>query len=112
MAIFFHGNHTDENLTIHEGICLVEYRQHAERYAGKKGHIFAIEIEFSGLSVVECEGYNHDENDCPADHESFRKQHAAQGVDVLQYTDEDEYGQPHVCYRLISVAALNAAQQV
>src|SRR5690606_33332727 len=110
MATLYHGNHTDENLTIHEGICLVEYREHAERYAGSKGHVFAIEIDFGGLNVVECDGYDRDENDCPADHESFRQSHAAQGVDVLKYEDEYEYCQPHVCYRLISDAALQAAK--
>lgn len=110
-SILYHGNHTEASLTIHEGICLVEYENHAERYAGKNGHVFAIEIDLDSLNVVECDGYCHDTNDCPADDDAFRAAHAADGVDVLQYTDEDEYGQPHVCYRLISEAALNAAKQ-
>jgi len=102
----FHGAHTD--LAIHEGQCWTEDYEAADRYAQSEGPVAHAEIDLSGLTVEECEGYNHDENDAPADSAEFRAAATARGVDVLVYADCDEQGQEHTCYRIVSDRAVEA----
>ena len=108
MTTFFHGAHT--SYTLHEGQCYTDDIAVALRYCagGRNGRVARVDIDLSGLVVEECEGYDHDENDCPADCEDFRAAAAARGVDVLRYEDEDDTGRRHDCYRLVSPKALAA----
>lgn len=110
MAIaLFHGAHS--KLTIgHEGQCFVDEYDVAERYARSNGSVCGIVLDLDSLVVEECDGYDRDDDDAPADHVDFRAAAAARGVDVLTYDDEDEHGNVHTCYRLVSARAIAAAQ--
>lgn len=101
----YHGSHRGE-LSIHEGLCLTPDLDVAERYAGRLGEVFEVEIDLSALTVVEVPGYDHDTNEAPADDASYRAARAAEGADVLVYEDEDERGREHKCYRLVSERAM------
>lgn len=106
---FYHGSHTG-NFVAHEGICLTTDREVAEHYASSTGKVFSVEIDLSVLTVEDCDGYDRDENEAPADRDSFRAAAAARGVDVLRYDDEDDRGQGHVCYRLVSDLAVTSVK--
>lgn len=105
---FFHGSHTGR-FVAHEGLCLTTDEQVAIHYAGPTGKVFAVEISIDGLTIEDCDGYDRDENEAPADRKSFRASAAARGVDILRYEDEDDRGQQHTCYRLVSDRAVAAA---
>lgn len=107
--ILYHGTHNGLMGTgkAHEGMCLVDCESHAARYAGRFGTVYAVDLD--GMVVEECPGYDHDTNDAPADEQSFRERAADRGVDILEYEDEDEQGQPHTCYRIVSPRAIEAA---
>lgn len=105
----YHGHHTGTP-TLHEGICLTADIDCARHYAGA-GHIAAVTLPEWAV-VADCPGYDHDENDCPADHATYRAAAAARGVDVLTYDDEDETGRAHTCYRLVSDRVLAAASLI
>jgi hypothetical protein len=100
----YHGSHRG-TFVAHEGLCLTDDQDVAETYAAN-GSTFAVTIGLDALTVEECAGYDHDENDAPADGFAFRAAAAARGVDVLVYDDEDEQGRAHACYRVISARAL------
>jgi len=105
----FHGAHS--NITMgHEGQCFVDEFDVAERYA-RNGSVFGVTLDLDNLIVEECGGYDRDEDDAPADHADFRAAAAARGVDVLTYDDEDEVGNEHTCYRLVSERAVAAARE-
>src|SRR5690606_14852511 len=89
-------------LVIHDWPCLTPDLVVAERYAGRMGEVFEVELDLAPLTVVEVPGYDHDTNEAPADDEAFRAARAAEGADVLVYEDEDERGREHTCYRLVS----------
>lgn len=102
----FHGAHS--KLTIgHEGQCFVDDYDVAERYGRT---VCGVALDLDSLVVEECEGYDRDEDDAPADHLAFRQAAAARGVDVLVYDDEDEMGRRHNCYRLVSARAVAMVQ--
>ena len=111
--MYYHGSHnslmgTD---TAHDGICITDSLSVAENYACG-GSVYEIDIELDELNVVECEGYDRDQNYAIADDEGYRAQMAAAGADVLRYEDEDDHGQSLDCFRLVShraVDAINAA---
>lgn len=105
----YHGSHRNTHgLVVHTGLCLTLDDSAAVHYAGRDGATYEVEIDLSGLTVREVPGYDHDTNDCPADHDDFCERMAAEGADVLRYEDEDERGRRHECYRLISDRALAA----
>lgn len=105
----FIGQHQHDELFTHEGMCLTDDRGVAEVYAGyDEDRVFAVEIDLTALTVEECPGYDRDENEAPADDDDYRAAKAAEGIDVLVYTDEDEQGRQHTCWRLISEKALAA----
>ncbi len=104
----YHGSHKNETLVAHEGLCLTSCESVAQAYAGSAGTLHVVSLDMDALVVEECAGYDHEENDCPADYESFRAAAAARGVDVLAYEDEDERGRRHMCYRLVSDKAIAA----
>jgi hypothetical protein len=107
----YHGSHKHtEGLVLHEGICLTEWEDVAEKYAGNGGATYEIEMAMDGLTILDAPGYDHDTNDCPADHADYRAARAAEGADVLRYDDEDERGEVTTCYRLVSEAAIHAVR--
>ncbi len=102
----FHG--TRSTLTMgHEGQCFVDEFDRAEWYGD---NVFGCLLDLDGLTVEECEGYDRDSDDAPADCDRFRAEAAARGVDVLVYDDEDEMGQQHTCWRLVSERAVAAVR--
>lgn len=105
---FYHGAH-DAKHAAHEGICLTDERPVAEAYGR---HVFAAEIDLRAFQVEACEGYDHDEDEAPADRRAFRAAAAARGVDVLIYEDEDQMGRVFTCYRLVSARAVAACTLV
>lgn len=61
------------------------------------------EYDLPGWAVVEqCDGYDWESNDAPADRLAYRQAAASRGVDVLEYHDADQDGRVHTCYRLVS----------
>lgn len=109
MTTLYHGSHCNANLALHEGICLTDDESVASHYGR---HLHTVEIDLDTLTVEECPGYDRDENDAPADHDDYRAAAVARGVDVLVYDDEDEMGQRHDCYRLVSERALAAVREL
>ena len=107
----YHGSHKNtEGLVLHEGICLTDWEDVAEMYAGMRGEVYEVAVELDALTVTEVPGYDHDTDDCPADHAEYRAARAAEGADVLVYEDEDERGEVTTCYRLVSEAAIAAVR--
>lgn len=104
----FHGSHQGIGWKLHKGACLTSDQFAAERYAGPRGTVFEIQLP-ADLHTQECEGYDWESNDAPADSESFRNEAEDQGVDVLIYDDADESGNEHDCYRIVSEDALASA---
>lgn len=108
----FHGSH-NANSGIFEGQCWTEDRDVAECYArmgGGEGLVLSLTIDEYALVVVECDGYDRNENEAPADRASYR---AALECDLAMYDDEDEQGSQHDCVRICSdraVAAFAAAE--
>jgi hypothetical protein len=111
MTTLYHGRRRSNGSTeIHEGMCLTPSRRTAEAYAGTYGVVLEVEVDLASLVVERCPGYDHDTDDCVADDAAYRAAAAARGVDVLRYTDEDESGDSHVCYRLCSQAAVEGCE--
>lgn len=103
MTTYYHGSH-NLNVTLHNGICLTDDEDVARTYAGYDGHVLAIEVDEHSLNILDCEGYDHDENTAPGDDGDSR------GADALRYEDEDEMGREHMTLRLMSEYALSAAK--
>jgi len=98
----FNGNHDWAKANL--DMCLTEDEDVAKNY-GK----VIIEGDLpEDLVFEECEDYDRDTNCAEADSEEFRAARRAAGVDVLVYEDEDERGNSHTCYRMISQAAIDA----
>lgn len=102
MSIVYHGSHNDlmGTNTPHEGMCFTDSLTSAEAYGDT-----IYELDLSNLEIIECEGYDRNENYAPADSEDFRAKYQGQ-CDVLEYEDEDENGRAHTCYRIISERAI------
>lgn len=99
----YHGK--DGDLVLHEGICFTDDEDIAANYAvylsaGTAVHVVAIDL--SGLSVVEVDGYDRDENVAPGDGGD------TYGADVIIFDDEAVNGQAHRTWRLMTPAALAA----
>ena len=103
----FHGAHSASAHAAHEGMCLTRELAVAEAYAGGKGFLYTAVLP-AGLVVASCEGYDHDEDEAPADQLSFRAARAAEGIDLVVYDDEDVRGNLSACYRLVSARAVAA----
>jgi len=109
MTTLYHGAHS--KLTIgHEGQCFTDDLNVAQTFARSNGSIISVELDDGALVVEWCDGYDHDTDDCPADHADFRAAAAARGVDVLCYDDEDEQGRELTCWRIVSARAIAAVQ--
>tara|TARA_R110000822_G_C15213416_1_gene483544 strand:- start:452 stop:823 length:372 start_codon:yes stop_codon:yes gene_type:complete len=104
MTTYYHGAHT--KFTTHEGQCFTTDFDVALKFAGMSGVVAKVEIG-NALTITDCDGYDHDTNDCAADNEAFRAKMALSGSDVLRYDDEDDCGNELECFRIVSVAAMN-----
>lgn len=106
--MLYHGTHrTELNITEWGDFCLTADRDNAAQYGDV---MWAVEMP-ADLVCEKCEGYDWDADEAPADRKAFRDAAAARGVDVLVYTDADQSGQEHICYRLVSEKALTAVAQ-
>jgi len=95
----FHGSHagTQEAFV---GICLTEAAEVAYGY-GRKA-IMAGDLDLEGLTVLDVDGYDRDDNVAPGDDGD------SMGADVLVFEDEDECGATHTTYRLMTERAVKA----
>jgi len=100
---------TERGWAIYEGQCWTDNLGAADTYARGTNTVGFVDLP-SSLTVEDCDGYNRETNDAPADEEAFRAAAAARGVDVLRYSDEDEGGAQHDCYRLVSERAVEAVR--
>jgi hypothetical protein len=110
MTTLYHGGHS--GFTIHEGQCFTDDVDVALAYTqgSDDSRLAVVSLDLRALIVEDCEGYDHDENDCPADSHAYRSAAAARGVDVLRYEDEDDRGRAITCWRVVSDKALAAIE--
>jgi hypothetical protein len=96
----YHGSHNNLLGTgsAHEGMCFTESIDSAESYGSE---IYTLDLD--GLTIVECDGYDREENYAPADSSAYRSKF---DCDVIKYDDEDEHGRQHTCYRILSARAI------
>jgi hypothetical protein len=102
--VMFHGNRAS-SLTLHEGLCLTPGYYSAVSYTrygaqDDRHFVHAVELDLDGLAVQEADGYDRDENLAAGD------LHLRYSGDVLVFEDEDQDGQWHETYRLLTAAAL------
>lgn len=98
----YHGAHT--RFALHVGLCLTDDRSSAETYRQGKGELAEVELDLTGLCVLDLdEGYNRDEDEAPADRDPSEFD-----CDVIVYDDEDLRGRPHRTWRLVSDRAVDA----
>lgn len=107
--VMYHGN--GDTLTPHIGICLADDIDIARDYAIYGGHrseprVHTVEIDLTGLRVVEVDGFDRDENVAPGDGDD------AFDADVIVFEDETIRGTRHTTWRLMSVSALAAVRPV
>lgn len=108
MTILYRAHRQSEALhTPKEGWCLTDDIDLARRYGR---YVAFVEVDLDTLVVTEVEGYDRVENHTPADSKAFRATYAEQGVDILGYEDENEVGEWHYTWRLISDAASAASR--
>jgi len=100
----YHGSHNRIMGTgaAHVGICLTDDYDVACRYATQRGTVYVAEISFADLVVVEVDGYDRDSDVAPGDDGEYPE------ADVLVFEDEDERGNWHMTWRLVSDAAVAA----
>jgi len=105
----YHGAHTAYSL--HIGQCYTDDVDAARDYQGKRGTLVTIEIDLSGLVVVEVAGYDHDADEAPADRDAEALA-AELGADVIVYADETARARQHRTWRLLTPRALDAVTVV
>jgi len=100
----YHGSHNNLRKTgaPHIGLCLTDSLSSAETYAGRWGTVYEAELDMSELEVVEADAYDHDSDAAPGDNGEYPD------ADVIVYEDEDERGQSHTTWRLVSARAVTA----
>lgn len=106
----YHGKAGD--LELHPGLCLTDDFDIAADYAiygsfGDGKAVHTVEIDLTGLTVVEVEDFDRDENFAAGDDYT-----AFGGADIIVYKDETIRGQAHTTWRLMSDAALAALRPV
>lgn len=109
---YYHGG---ANINLHSGLCLVDCDRAAADYAeGRGGEVVEVEVDLSGLNVVEVEVTRAmiDEQSFPGDTKAERAALLADGVDAIEYDDMTPEGRTHRTLRLISAAALAAVTTV
>jgi len=113
----YHGT-TDANWALHVGACLATDSDIAENYAAewatasKLARVVEVQVDLTGLNVVEAEAGDRDSQDWAGDSAASVAAYVAAGADVLVYEDEDYRGRTHETYRLVSERALAAAKVV
>lgn len=106
MTTLYHGAHTA--YSPHVGQCYTDDVDAARDYCqGESGTLATIEIELSGLVVVEVAGYDHDTDEAPADRDAEALA-AELGADVIVYADETERARQHRTWRLLTQRAVDA----
>ena len=88
-----------------EGTCWTDdphlAAEFADGFGADDGVVERVDLDPARVTVVEVGGYNHDENDAPADDPDFRQRHAAAGADLVRYSDETPMGSPATCWRAV-----------
>ncbi len=108
-ATLFHGTwETDDEWTTNLGLCLTDDLDIAESY-GESVHTMIISLD----DMVVCHINNDvsvcwDSNDWPCDNDDDLSAMAAEGVDLITYSDGTETGAEHMTFRIISQRALDA----
>jgi hypothetical protein len=99
----YHGAHKGY-FASHVGLCLTDDHGAARTYAtlGGAGVIATIELDLSEWTVVDVEGYSHDENTAAGDDRDQLDTFAEAGADLIRFNDEDEWGHEHTTYRVVS----------
>ena len=103
----FHGS-SRPDWTPHAGACLVDDERVARQYA-RGGTVYTVVVA-GDLAVLSAD-VDQDRRavmDYPGDRAEERAEYIADGYDVVEYPDETETGRQHVCYRLLSDAAVSA----
>jgi hypothetical protein len=92
------------------GLCLTDCERVAESYAGRNGgEVLTADVDLDSLTVLELdEGYDRDADRAPGDTAADCARYAAQGVDVIVFTDEDPRGREHTTWRIVSARGLAA----
>jgi hypothetical protein len=110
MAMTMYHGSRDEQIVLHEGLCLTGSYWNAVSYAmGARRFAHEVTVGLDGLTVLNLdEGFDRDENIAPADLDPA----GFPGTDVLVFTDEDPQGREHETYRLLTPAALAAVTVV
>jgi len=105
----FHGSNKNTTLTPHIGICLTDSESSAEAFAGgNENQVYTIDIDLSGLTIADMDdGYDRENDIAPGDDADDITEMQNDGIDVITYTDEDEFGRQHDCWRIISALALS-----
>lgn len=110
----YHGT-AREGWTAHPGACLAETYEAALSYAtwraGTMGtaHVYAVTISEGLVTEDRTEEVDRDNQDYPGDTDRDVARLVAEGLDVVEYEDEDEQGRTLRCVRLLSAAAVASA---
>ena len=90
----------------HQGACLTTSREIAAQYGRL---IVAVEVELGELTTDDrTADVDRDEQSWPGDTQRSLDALAAAGLDLVTYDDETPTGREHLCYRLVSPAAVQA----
>lgn len=111
MATLYRGSRRARlNPTPRDRFCFTDLVSVATVYGGyDEENVATYDLPLDELCVVEVAGYDHDENSAPADCPSYV---APEGADVIVYEDEDERGQSHTCWRLVSDRAVSLTRHL
>lgn len=101
----YHGTRRSE-MPLHLGLCLTPSERAAEHYATSRGDVYELEVNLSGLRVIEVASGDRDSQDHAGDRDL-----SAYDADVIVYADEDTHGYQHETYRIVSAAALARVEQ-
>jgi len=113
----YHGT-SQASWNLHVGACLATDSDIAENYASewamaaRPARVFQIELDLSGLNVVEAAAGDRDAATWAGDSAASIAAYVAAGADVLVYDDEDYRGRSHETYRLVSERAVASARVV
>lgn len=105
----YHGSHRGE-LVLHLGLCLTSDEDAARVYGGYDDeNVYGLTLDLTGLTVLHVDtdddAYDRDEQRWPGDDNDPT---CYGDADVIVYDDEDECGNRHDTYRLLTPAALAA----
>jgi len=98
----FHYSHNNEELTVHNGLCMADDPWVCHRYAqgAKTGAYYAVEVPDAIISTIK-ENFSYQDNDHSTDAAAGRKAYADAGHIVIRYNDVDPSGNEHDTYRVV-----------